>query len=62
MRGVISFCLSYGTVSLYSKYGYDGAFGLFGLLHREANQEICKPLDGCGGCRKAKYGVDFGQA
>ncbi|PQE06758.1 major facilitator superfamily transporter protein [Rutstroemia sp. NJR-2017a BBW] len=30
MRGVISFCLSYGTVSLYSNYGYDGAFGLFG--------------------------------
>jgi formate hydrogenlyase subunit 3/multisubunit Na+/H+ antiporter MnhD subunit len=30
MRGVISFCLSYGTVSLYSNYGYNGAFGLFG--------------------------------
>jgi hypothetical protein len=30
MRGVISFCLSYGTVALYSKHGYDGAFGLFG--------------------------------
>ncbi|KAG4435696.1 hypothetical protein IFR05_008831 [Cadophora sp. M221] len=30
MRGVISFALSYGTVSLYSKHGYDGAFGLFG--------------------------------
>ena len=30
MRGVISFCLSFGTVPLYSKYGYDGAFGLFG--------------------------------
>ncbi|KAM3087089.1 hypothetical protein ACMFMG_001199 [Clarireedia jacksonii] len=32
MRGVISFCLSYGTVSLYSNYGYNGAFGLFGGL------------------------------
>lgn len=30
MRGVISFALSYGTVSLYSNHGYDGAFGLFG--------------------------------
>ncbi|PVH82704.1 major facilitator superfamily transporter [Cadophora sp. DSE1049] len=30
MRGVISFALSYGTVSLYSHHGYDGAFGLFG--------------------------------
>ena len=30
MRGVISFALSYGTVHLYSNYGYDGAFGLFG--------------------------------
>jgi len=30
MRGVISFCLSYGTVQLYTKYGYDGAFGIFG--------------------------------
>jgi len=30
MRGVISFCLSYGTVPLYSAHGYDGAFGLFG--------------------------------
>ncbi|RDW87857.1 hypothetical protein BP5796_03551 [Coleophoma crateriformis] len=30
MRGVISFSLSYGTVSMYEKYGYDGAFGLFG--------------------------------
>ncbi|KAL3419174.1 major facilitator superfamily transporter [Phlyctema vagabunda] len=32
MRGVISFGLSYGTVPLYSKYGYNGAFGLFGGL------------------------------
>ncbi|KAH8679505.1 major facilitator superfamily transporter [Tricladium varicosporioides] len=30
MRGVISFALSYGTVSMYSNYGYDGAFGIFG--------------------------------
>jgi hypothetical protein len=30
MRGVISFCLSYGTVDMYTKYGYDGAFGIFG--------------------------------
>jgi len=30
MRGVISFCLSYGTVQLYSNHGYDGAFGIFG--------------------------------
>jgi len=30
MRGVISFCLSYGTVQLYTEYGYDGAFGIFG--------------------------------
>jgi hypothetical protein len=30
MRGVISFCLSYGTVDMYTRYGYDGAFGIFG--------------------------------
>jgi FtsH-binding integral membrane protein len=30
MRGVISFSLSYGTVDMYTAYGYDGAFGIFG--------------------------------
>ncbi|KAL2061983.1 hypothetical protein VTL71DRAFT_7361 [Oculimacula yallundae] len=32
MRGVISFSLSYGTVDMYTRYGYDGAFGIFGGL------------------------------